>query len=142
MADAYAVITPAGELSWYPLERAGDVEAVVGGTVAPGALATVTVAGARIPGRGPLKVLASDVALLFPDQYELNPLAGAVLEALSGGRVSQPWRGSVALAEYAADPVTGEVLWPGEMSPRWTDVVNAAVRRARGKAPADSEEQP
>lgn len=98
---AYAVITPAGELSWYPLERAGDVEAVVGGTVAPGALATATVAAGRVPGCGPLKVLSSDIALLFPGQYEPNPVAGAVLEAL-----------------------------------------NAAVRRARGKAPADSEEQP
>jgi len=132
VADAYAVITPAGELGWYPLARAADVEAMVGGTFAPGALATVTVAGARVPGRGPLKVLASDVALLFPDRYEPNPVAGAVLEALSDGRVSQPWRGSVALAEYAADPVTGEVLWPGEMSPRWTDAVNAVVRRAQG----------
>jgi hypothetical protein len=141
MADAYAVITPAGELGWYPLARAADVEAVVGGTVAQGALATVTVAGARIPGRGPLKVLASDIALLFPEQYEPNPLAGAVLEALSAGWLTQPWRGSVALVEYAADPVTGEVLWPGEMSPRWIDVVNAAVRRARGKAAADAGRQ-
>lgn len=131
MADAYAVITPAGELSWYPLARAADVERIVGGKVAPGALDTATVSAARIPGRGPLKVLASDIALLFPDQYELNPLAEAVLRALSGGRVSQSWRGCVALVEYAADPATGEALWPGEMSPRWGDVITAAVHRAR-----------
>lgn len=128
MADAYAVITPAGELHWYPLERRGEVEAVVGGPVAPGALDTVTVARARIPGRGPLKALASDIALLFPDQYEPNPLAQTVLQALSDGRITQPWRGSVALVEYAADPATGEVLWPGEMSPRWIDIVSAAAR--------------
>jgi hypothetical protein len=129
---AYALITPAGELHWHPLASGADVEAIVGGAVAPGALATATVAGSRIPGRGPLKVLASDIALLFPDQYEPNPLAEAVLRALSGGRVSQAWRGSVALVEYMADPVTGEVLWPGEMSPRWIDVVSATVRRAQG----------
>jgi hypothetical protein len=131
MTDAYAVITPAGELSWFPLARAADVEAMVGGTVAPGALDTVTVAGARIPGRGPLKVLASDIGALFPADYPVNPLAGLVLADLSGGRRDQAWHGTVALVEYAADPATGEVLWPGEMSPRWVDVVNAAVRRAR-----------
>jgi hypothetical protein len=131
MNDAYAVITPGGDLSWYPLNRSAEVEALVGGSVAPGALDTVTVAPARIPGRGPLKCLASDVALLFPGEYDLNPLAGLVLADLSGGRITQPWRGAVALTEYAADPLTREILWPGEMSPRWIDVVTAAVGNAR-----------
>ena len=142
VADAYAVITPAGELSWHTLADTAVVEAMVGGAVAPGALDTVTVAAARIPGRGPLKCLASDIALLFPGDYPPNPLAGAVLRELSGGRLSQPWAGSVALVEYAADPRTGEVLWPGEMSPRWVEMVNRAVRRAQGtpggKAAADA----
>lgn len=141
MADAYAVITPAGELSWYPLAAAAEVEAMVGGAVAPGALDTVTVAAARIPGRGPLKAVASDIALLFPGDYPLNPLAGAVLKALSGGRLSQTWRGSVALVEYAADPRTGEVLWPGEMSPRWVEMVDRAVRRA-GEQEAEHDDTP
>jgi hypothetical protein len=132
MADAYAVITPAGELSWYPLERVRDVETMVGGPVAPGALATVTVAAARIPGRGPLKVLASDIALLFTNDYEPNPLAEMVLRELSDSHLRQPWRGAVALVEYQADPATGEVLWPGEMSPRWVEMVNRAVGRAQG----------
>jgi hypothetical protein len=132
MADAYAVITPAGELSWYPLDRAADVEAMVGGPVAPGALATVTVANTRIPGRGPLKVLASDIGALFTADYPINPVAGLVLIALSQGRLDQAWHGSVALVEYAADPATGEVLWEGEMSPRWIDVVNAVVGRVQG----------
>jgi hypothetical protein len=132
MTDAYAVITPAGELSWYPLSKTAEVEALVGGTVAPGALDTVTVAPARIPGRGPLKCLASDIGALFPDDYPANPLAGWVLMYLSGGRYDQAsWHGTVALTEYSADPVTGEVLWPGEMSPRWADVITVAVGRAR-----------
>jgi hypothetical protein len=131
MNDAYAVITPDGELSWYPLNRSAEVEAMVGGTVAPGALDTVTVAPARIPGRGPLKCIASDVALLFPGEYDLNPLARLVLADLSGGRRDQTWRGAVALTEYLADPLTREVLWPGEMSPRWIEMVNRAVSRAR-----------
>lgn len=134
MSDAYAVITPGGELSWYALGEIAAVEAMVGGAVAPGALDTTTVAPARIPGRGPLKVLASDIALLFPEQYDLNPVARVVLRELSGGRIDQPWRGSVALVEYAVDPATGEVLWPGEMSPRWVHVIGDAVRRARDGA--------
>jgi len=131
MTDAYAVITPDGELSWYPLNRSAEVEAMVGGTVAPGALDTVTVAPARIPGRGPLKCLASDVGALFPSDYPVNPVAGLVLAELSGGRRVQEWHGAVALTEYQADPRTREVLWPGDMSPRWIDMVNAAVSRAR-----------
>jgi len=131
MTDAYAVITPAGELLWYPLNKAAEVEALVGGTVAPGALDTVTVAPARIPGRGPLKAVTSDIGALFPADYPLNPLAGLVLAVLSGGHRNQEWHGTVALTEYAFDPATREVLWPGEMSPRWVDMVNAAVRDAR-----------
>ena len=98
MADAYAVITPAGELSWYPLDRAADVEAIVGGPVAPGALATVTVANTRIPGRGPLKVLASDIGALFTADYPINPVAGLVLIApcrraalIRRGTAASPW---------------------------------------------------
>jgi len=131
VADAYAVITPAGELSWHTLADTAVVEAMVGGAVAPGALTTAHVAAARIPGRGPLRVLASDIAQLFPGQYDPNPVAETVLRALSDGRVSQTWCGTVALVEYAADPRTGEVLWPGEMSPRWVEMVDRAVRRAR-----------
>jgi hypothetical protein len=132
MTDAYAVITPDGELSWYPLNRSAEVEALVGGPVAPGALDTVTVAPARIPGRGPLKCITSDIGALFPDDYPVNPLAGRVLMILSGGRYDPAsWHGTVALTEYEADPVTREVLWPGEMSPRWVDVITAAVSRAR-----------
>jgi len=135
--NAWAVITPDGELTWYPLTAEHDVEALVGGPVAPGALdtATVALAGAAIPpGRGPLKVLASDIALLF-DQYESNPLAETVLRVLSGGRLQQRWAGVVALVEYEVDPDTREVLWPGEMCPEWAEAIEAAVRA--GKVPGD-----
>jgi len=136
MADAapraWAVITPSGELAWYPLRATAEVEALVGGPVAPGALdtATVTIAGIP-PGRGPLKVLASDIAAVFPDQYEANPLARTVLRALSGGRIDQPWRGTIALVEYEVDQDTREVLWPGEMCPEWAEVIETAVRRGQ-----------
>lgn len=131
MADAYAVITPDGELSWYPLGAAATVERLVGGTVAPGALATVTVTTAGIPaGCGPLKVIASDIGALFPADYPLNPVAGLMLTALSGGRYVQKWHGTVALTEYETDPQTREVLWPGDMSPHWAQLIEAAAAKA------------
>jgi hypothetical protein len=131
-ASAWAVISPAGELTWYPLSETRNVEALVSGERAPGALDTATVTLRGIPaGRGPLKVLASDVALLFPEDYPPNPVAQRVLTALSGGRITQPWRGAVALVEYEADPVSGEVLWPGEMCPGWADAIKTAVRRGQ-----------
>jgi hypothetical protein len=132
MADAWAVISPAGELTWYPLSGEREVRELVSGERAPGALDTATVTLHGIPpGRGPLKVLASDVALLFPDDYEPNPVAQRVLTALSGGRIRQPWRGHVALVEYERDQVSGEVLWPGEMCPEWAEAIRMAVRRAQ-----------
>ena len=130
--DAWAVISPTGELTWYPLRAERDVEALVGGAVAPGALDTATVTLANIPpGRGPLKVLASDIALVFPEQYEPNPLAETVLRTLSGGRIDQPWRGAVALVEYEVDHNTHEVLWPGEMCSQWAEAIKTAVRRGQ-----------
>jgi hypothetical protein len=132
--DAWAVITPAGELAWYPLAATREVETLIGGERAPGALDTATVTLRGIPpGRGPLKVLASDVALLFPEDYLLNPVAARTLDILSGGRISQPWRGCVALVEYEADQVTGEVLWPGVMCAHWAGQVAAAVIAAGGR---------
>jgi hypothetical protein len=127
---AWAVISPDGELTWYPLSKEREVRALVGGDRAPGALDTATVTRSLF-GRGPLRVLASDVALLFPEDYPPNPLAQRVLTALSGDRISQPWRGHVALVEYEADPASGEVLWPGEMCPHWTQAISTAVRRGQ-----------
>jgi hypothetical protein len=131
---AWAVISPAGELTWYPLSKEREVKALVSGERAPGALDTATVTLHGIPpGRGPLKVLASDVALLLPEDYPPNPVAQRVLTALSGGRISQPWRGHVALVEYERDRVSGEVLWPGEMCPEWVEAIGGAVRCAQGE---------
>lgn len=123
-APAWAVITPSGEVDWHPLSKEHAVRALVGGERAPGALATATVAA----GCGPLKVLASDVALLFPDDYPPNPAAQRIITELSAGRIIQPWRGHVALVEYEADPDTGEVLWPGVMSEQWQQRIREAAR--------------
>lgn len=117
---AWAVITPESELTWYLLDQERNVRAMVGGKVAPGALDTATVAG-------PLKVLASDIALLFPEDYPPNPLAERVLTVLSGGRITQPWRGHVALVEYEIDGETREVLWPGVMSEQWQQRIREAA---------------
>lgn len=124
MADAWAVIAPDGTVAWYPLSATTMVEDLVAGEVARGALDRAFVTG-------PVRLMASDIALLFPDDYPANPLARRVLTALSGGRITQPWRGHVALVQYERDQDTGEWLWPGEMSPDWRAAIEAAV--AAGK---------
>lgn len=123
MADAWAVIHPSGHLAWYPLTATAEVEALVGGEVAAGALDRAAV-------NGPLRVLASDIALLFPDRYAGNPVARRMITVLSGGRITQPWRGCVALTEYERDDETGELLWPGPMSSEWARRVNEAWAEA------------
>jgi hypothetical protein len=133
---AWAVISPAGDLTWFPLTATRDVEALVAGERAPGALATVTVS----PDMS-LRALASDVALLFPESYPQNPVAEQVLAILSGGRLAQPWRGHVALVEYEQDTGPGSVgewLWPCGMSTEWVTRITDVVAATSG--PATSEE--
>lgn len=127
---AWAVISPPGELTWHPLNQERNVRAMVGGKVAPDALDTATVALHGIPdGCGPLKVLASDIAAVFPEDYPPNPLAQKMLTELSGGRITQRWRGHVALVEYEIDQETREVLWPGAMSEQWQQRIREAVQQ-------------
>jgi hypothetical protein len=123
-ADAWAVISPEGDLSWHSLAATANVEALVSGDYAPGALDRAFVAG-------PVRLLASDVALLAPERYPPNPVAQYVITLLSGGRIAQPWRGYVALVQYDRDGETGEWLWPGEMSQKWADAITAAVHAAK-----------
>jgi hypothetical protein len=124
--SAWAVISPDRHLAWYPLTETADVLAIVSGEYAPGALGGAFVAG-------PLRVLASDVALLAPEHYPPNPLAKRVIAELSGGRIGQPWRGYVALVQYERDGSTGEWLWPGEMSAEWAERITAAVYGSTGR---------
>jgi hypothetical protein len=79
---------------------------------------------------GPLRVLASDVALLAPEHYPPNPVAQRAITILSGLRIRQPWRGHVALVQYDRDEETREWLWPGDMAPAWVERVTQAVREA------------
>jgi hypothetical protein len=69
--SAWVVISPDGHLAWYPLTQTADVQAIVTGEYAPSALDSAFVTG-------PLRVLASDVALLAPQHYPPNPLARRV----------------------------------------------------------------
>jgi len=121
---AWAVITPAGELAWYPLAAEEQVRELVGGRF--GALDTSTLNPYESLAR---KVLASDVGAVYPDDYPANPLARLVITALSAGYRTQAWRGTVALVEYETDGP--EVLWPGEMSPEWAEAITKAVRRGQ-----------
>jgi hypothetical protein len=117
-APGWAVIAPSGDLSWYPLTATREVETIVGGFA--GALAGAQVAA-------PLRLLASDIALAMPERFAANLAAQRIITALSQGRISQPWRGHVALTEYGQDPDTREWLWPVEMSEHWQQRIRAAA---------------
>lgn len=121
---AWAVIGPDGDLTWYPLTATAEVERIVSGDYAPGALDRAFVSG-------PVRVMASDVALLAPEHYPANPVARPLITDLSGGRIAQPWRGHVALVEYDRDPGTREWLWPCEMSAEWSARIVASHRDAK-----------
>jgi hypothetical protein len=126
--SAWAVISPDGHLAWYPLTETADVQAIVSGEYAPGALGGAFVTG-------PLRVLASGAALLAPQHYLPNPLAQQVITELSSGRVGQPWRGYVALVQYERDDPTGEWLWPAGMDAEWAEPITAAVYGSTGRRP-------
>jgi hypothetical protein len=123
MTDAWAVISPEGNLAWYPLEQTALVERLVGGSVAPGAIGGAHVAG-------PVRLLASDVASLFPADYAANLIAQRMISALSGGRIIQPFRGYVAVVQFERDEDTGELLWPGPVSSEWAAAINKAYAEA------------
>lgn len=125
---AWAVLAPDGAVTWHPLTDEVEVERIVGGR--HGALDRRFV----LPdGRCPLRLVASDVARIFPEDYPANELAGLVLAILSQGKLVQAWRGHVALVCYDRDPGTGEWLWPGEMDPAWGLRVRAAITVAQGR---------
>jgi hypothetical protein len=121
---AWAVITPDGELAWYPLAATGEVQALVGGRF--GALDTSTLNPYESLAR---KVLASDVGVVYPGEFPANPLARRVITALSASYRTQAWHGTVALVEYETDGA--EVLWPGEMSLEWAEAIRTAIRRGQ-----------
>lgn len=125
--EMWAVISPAGELTWYGGAQTEQVRQLVSGQYAPGAVGTAWV-------RQPLRVMASDVALIAPEHYEPNPVAQQVIGQLSGGRITQPWRGHVALAEYEQDTGPGSIgewLGPTEMSTGLRTAITAAIDAAR-----------
>jgi len=124
MPDTWAVISPSGELAWYPRTATAEVERIVSGDYAPGALDRAFVTG-------PVRVLASDIALAVPERYEPNPVAQRVITSLSGGRIVQPWRGHIALTQYEQDGTTGEWLWPGEMDAKWARHIKHLVAIAQ-----------
>lgn len=115
----WAVITPDGTLTWYPPAATAKVEAIVSGSYAPGATDGCFV-------YPPLRVLASDVALLAPEHYEPNPVAELVITTLSGGRITQPWRGAVALYECERDTGPGSIgewIGPMVMTPEFRELI-------------------
>ena len=121
---AFALIMPNGEVTWYPLGDEDIVEARVAGRVAHAIDREFLVPGE------PLRLIGSDVALAAPGEFEPNPAAQRIITALSRGRITQEWRGHVAIAEYEQDTETREWLWPGVMSEQVQQRIRQAVTAA------------
>lgn len=99
-----------------------QVEALVGGRMQ-------ATAGAQLWRRPELrlKLMASDVGLLFPDDYpEHGPEASRFVAALGGPE--QPWAGPLAV--YAIDSAEGG--FPVEMNGEQRAAIEAAYRAAGG----------
>lgn len=119
MADAWAVITPEGDLAWYPLDATAEVRDLVSSTITPGTLGLEFVTG-------PIRAMACDSALLP------NPVARVAITSLSEARITQSWRGHVALVQCDQDGRTGDWLGPTEMEDMWRRRITNAVMLARG----------
>jgi hypothetical protein len=119
MADAWALITPEGDLAWYSLDATGEVQDLVSSVITPGTLGLEFVTG-------PIRAMACDSALLP------NPVARVAITALSEARITQPFRGHVALVQYGQDGRTGNWLGPAEMEDMWRGRITKAVMLARG----------
>lgn len=119
MTDAWAVITPDGDLAWYPLDATAEVEALVSSVITPGALESTLVTG-------PIRAMACDSALLP------NAAARVAIAAMSEARITQPFCGHVALVQYGQDERTGDWLGPVEMEAMWRTRITRAVVLARG----------
>lgn len=115
---------PNGTLEWRPLEAEGEVRALIGGKYGASIVADAWVGPAAESATASLRILASDLALAFAEDYEANPKAREVLLELSDDRVIQQQRGVVALCEYDKAP-DGEVGFPQRMGPDRVRQINA-----------------
>jgi len=99
---AFAVLSPDGTVTWHDVDAEEAVKKTVAGA-RPGAL------DRRWLGPScPLKVMASDVSALYPNNFAENPLARWIIQNLSHGHTLQYWRGPVAV--YAHDEGFPEVM--------------------------------
>ncbi len=122
-ADTWAVVSPDGELTWYPFADTTTVERIVGGYFGP----TVTDAFFVAP---PLRAHVSDVALLEPTHFAANPTAAAMVTRLSRGRLAYQLAGYMALTEYERTD-DGEWLGPGPLSAAWHQAITDAWLETR-----------
>jgi len=107
---AFAVMSTTGILTWHSAHDTEAVEQMVAGPH-PGTLARQWLGPSC-----PLRIMASDVFAVFPDEFAVNPLAERVIRGLSGGYINQSWRGTVAV--YAHTDGFAET-----MSRRWAEQI-------------------
>lgn len=113
---AFVVLYPDGTNTWHTVEQGATVEEIVAGPY-PGALGRNWLGPAC-----PLRIMASDVSALRPDEFDENGLADRVIRGLSDDYISQPWFGPVAV--YAHDEGFAEVM-PNQWVERITRLVTS-----------------
>ncbi len=123
----YAAWAPGEDLTWRR-STLGELERLVGGR--HGAHVGVTLW--RHPDNL-LKLMASDVSMLFPNEYGTHvPQAEAFVAALGGP--AQPWAGVIAV--YGIDSIEGGFPEP-ELTEQQIGVIAGAYRAATGREPVD-----
>lgn len=117
-APAFAVLHPNGTLEWKPLSADTEVRKLIGGKYGESSVASAAwlgPAGETAPDTS-LRILASDVTGVFPEEFALNDHARRVIVELSDDYVIQHWNGVVVLCEFDKDAHSGEVGFPQAMS--------------------------
>ena len=84
------MLHPDGRLEWLDVDADDEADKLAGG-------AEVATARQWLGQSCPLRLIASDVSMLFPDRFEPNPHAERVITALSQNYIHQSWRGVVVL---------------------------------------------
>lgn len=125
----FAVWEPGQALQFRAMSWA-QLEDLVGGRHSAVARAGLWRAGAD---RHLLKLLASDVALVFPEAYPAHAEPASRFVELLGGTY-QPWAGVIAV--YGIDSIEGG--FPEPLTGHQRELIAGAYRQATGAEPLDT----
>lgn len=131
---AYAVISPAGDVTWYPATAETRVREIIGGPHKAVGLYSLP---------GVMALLASDVFATYPSLYAANGAAREVVDTLSAGRrySDVTWGGPIAVFQLEPHPERDGLGGVTVMSPQYRDLITRAVtswQRAQPGAAGES----